>query len=157
MNMQSVVKIHEKVLGKIMRLCPPVPPETGGFLGKRDDLVCEFEFDSGIVQLNRGIYKPDSMRLDAFMEKWNDSGISLCGILHTHMAGQESLSIEDRKFIADIMRLNRQLFQSLYFPIVIPKQGIYFYEAQRKVDRIEIVKQEFISCEENVRQGRLNQ
>lgn len=142
---QGGVKIQEQVIQKIAKLCPPVPPETGGYIGKKADTICEFEFDPGIVQTNAGIYVPDVIRLNAVMEKWNDKGISFCGILHTHLPGQELPSAKDRKFISDIMVLNDRLFESLYFPIVIPGQGIYLYQAIRKKkgNAVEIVETDF--------------
>lgn len=144
MIMQEYVRIQERVLQKIMKLCRSVPPETGGYIGKKIDVICEFEFDPGITRSNTGIYVPDVFRLNAVMKTWNDKGISFCGILHTHLPGQELLSEGDRKFISDIMVLNKQLFESLYFPIVIPGYGFYLYQANRKADKLEIVTRSFL-------------
>lgn len=140
MIMQGYVRIQEQVLQKIIKSCLPVPPETGGYIGKKADIICEFEFDPGIAQVNAGIYVPNVTLLNGVMKKWNDDGISFCGILHTHLPGQESLSAEDKRFITDIMTLNKNIFTMLYFPIVIPGNGLFFYQAERREDKVKITR-----------------
>lgn len=132
------VVIQEQVIQKIMKSCFPVPPEMGGYIGKKDDIICEFEFDPGIAQINEGIYIPNVIKLNAVMKRWSENGISFCGILHTHLPGQNELSEKDKRFISDIMKLNKRLFEKLYFPIVIPESGLFLYQAERKADKVKI-------------------
>lgn len=126
----KTVKIQLEVYKKIMSLCKDNTNETGGYLGKTGQTICEFEFDSGIRSENQGIYKINEERLDNVLKKWESDNILLCGILHTHLTGNGKLSQGDIIFIEKFMRYNMSNYKEFYFPIVLPQDKIIFYQAK---------------------------
>lgn len=133
------VKIQLEIYEKIMLLCNEKSYETGGYLGRKGDIICEFEFDSGIKSKNKGVYNPDEKKLHMVLQKWEVDNILLCGILHTHLAGKGLLSQGDIEFISGFMKYNMTIYKEFYFPIVLPENKLIFYQATKLKDKnIEI-------------------
>ena len=130
------------------RLCTafsPVPPEAGGILGSRNGCVCAFVYDPGTPDMTRNCYTPDVDFLNRVIAQWQTEGITFCGIVHSHPPGQQNLSEADRAYIQTILDWMPDRIQELYFPIVIPGDGIFPYLARRgsviTLDRIKITKE----------------
>lgn len=121
--------IKRDVLKEILNQIPPAPPETGGIIGGRDQIVSLFETDPGINTANPGCYTPDTVKLNQIIRKWERSGIDFYGIVHSHMCGQTGLSSGDMEYIKDIMRSMPDEIKYLYFPIVIDGKELYSFKA----------------------------
>lgn len=121
-------------------MCQETCNETGGYLGKKGDIICEFEFDSGVKCENPGIYKINSIKLNKVLTSWEFDNVILCGILHTHLAGEGRLSQGDKMFMEKFMKYNKEIYTEFYFPIVLPKDKIIFYQATSYKDNVKIEK-----------------
>lgn len=123
----------------------PVPPEAGGILGCVDGCVCAFVYDPGTPDLTRGCYTPNVAFLNDVIARWQTEGITFCGIVHSHPKGQRSLSEADLDYIKVILDHMPPQISALYFPIVIPGEGVFSYLARRgttvTLDRIIITKE----------------
>lgn len=108
----------------------PVPPEAGGILGSVDGCICAFVYDSGTPDMTRGCYTPNVAFLNDVIARWQTQGITFCGIVHSHPANHSHLSKPDISYINQIMEHMPASIDRLYFPIVIPGEGIYAYHAQ---------------------------
>ena len=121
--------ILKSVYYDIMMSAPIVPPESGGIMGAKDDVVIEYFTDSG--RRNDGYsYFPDIEKLNRQVDRWSDLGISLSGFYHTHTPMGTGLSAADVQYICQIMNSVQHVITSMYFPIVIPKQTMIVYKAQ---------------------------
>lgn len=120
----------------------PVPPEAGGILGSSDGCICAFVYDPGTPDMSRNCYTPDVDFLNRIIEQWQDQGIAFCGIVHSHPPGQQNLSEADLEYIQTILNCIPKQIHALYFPIVIPGEGIFPYLAKRNgaVIPIPIIK-----------------
>lgn len=124
------MKVKKDIYKKILD-CPAVPPETGGIIGKRMGVVCEYFFDQGDLELSSAVYRPDIRKLNDCIENWRKSDIVFCGIVHSHLSGQETLSLDDWGYINIIMEAMPEFIRYLYFPIVIPGMKIISYKVTR--------------------------
>lgn len=109
----------------------PVPPEAGGILGSRNGCICVFVYDPGIPDISRNCYTPDVDFLNRVIEQWQEEGITFCGIVHSHPAGHRKLSNVDLAYIQTIMNCMPAQIRELYFPVIIPGEGIFPYQARR--------------------------
>lgn len=109
----------------------PVPPEAGGILGSKDGCVCAFVYDPGTPDISRNCYTPDVDFLNSVIEQWQEEGITFCGIVHSHPAGHRKLSNVDLAYIQTIMNCMPAQIRELYFPVIIPGEGIFPYQAKR--------------------------
>ena len=132
------MKINSDIYFKMID-CPSAPPETGGILGSKNGIICEYFFDEGLANLSRAIYKPDINKLNKQISIWSNERTAFCGIAHTHLLGQDSLSDDDIIYIKSIMNSMPASIKFLYFPIIIPKQHIFPYKAFRNGNNISIV------------------
>lgn len=137
------MKINNNIYLKMLT-CPNVPPETGGILGSKNGIICEYFFDEGLADSSRAIYKPDIDKLNKQISIWNNERTAFCGIAHTHIFGQHSLSDDDIIYIKSIMNSMPASVKFLYFPIIIPKQYIFPYKAFRNGNNISIVSNRLI-------------
>ena len=123
----------------------PVPPEAGGILGSRNGSVCAFAYDHGTPDMTGNCYAPNVDFLNRIIAQWQTQGITFCGIVHSHPPGQQKLSEADLAYIQTILECMPERIQELYFPIVIPGEGVFPYLARRgsaiTPDRINIIKE----------------
>lgn len=108
---------------------PVVPPETGGIMGSKNGIICEYFFDRGILNSNFAIYSPDINNLNKQILVWESKNIVFSGFSHTHPIGQQTLSDDDIVYIKSIMINMPDNINSLYFPIIIPRLKIFPYIA----------------------------
>lgn len=117
------------------RLCSafsPVPPEAGGIIGSVAGCVCAFVYDPGTPNLTRGCYTPNIDFLNQTIAQWYTQNITFCGIVHSHPSKQPMLSEADLFYIKTIMDSMPPHINALYFPVIIPGEGIFPYLAQRE-------------------------
>ena len=140
-DMKIIRGIYDAILA-----CPPVPPETGVILGERRGVICEYHRDSGAAESRFAQYTPNIEMINKQIWNWDISGITFCGIAHTHPYGQVTLSSGDVEYISKIMVSLPPIIKSLYFPIIQPSVSLYSYIAVRngtivevKADSIEIL------------------
>lgn len=124
--------IQEKVYEKIIKALPEHPPEFGGLLGGKDNIICTAELDHGVSREMCG-YAPDVCRLNDVIKKWHQEDICFMGIFHTHFFHVRTLSEPDKKYIIEILGAMPKHITALYFPIaVLPEREIIPYIAVRK-------------------------
>lgn len=130
--------ISQDAYQEILSAFSPVPPEAGGILGGFDGIICYFAFDAGTHTPDHASYCPDVERLNSIISHWHASGIGFYGMVHSHPAGQETLSSGDRLYIRRIMECIPGRTASLYFPILIPGKKLVSFVAEKELDHIEI-------------------
>lgn len=134
------MKIKRDIYEKILYSCPVVPPESGGILGGKFEIIDTVVFDSGEKVLESAVYIPDVNKLNSILVHWQKEGISFYGLFHSHPNGQEELSQDDIEYINTIMLSLPQAVSSLYFPVVFPKSHIIFYKAINQNHNISIFR-----------------
>lgn len=122
--------------------CPSVPPETGGIIGIKDGIVCDFLYDKGLYNSNNAIYTPDVERLNDQIRLWLKQNISFGGIVHSHPITQWELSSDDIKYIHTIFQSMPNTVRFLFFPIVLPNEKLLSFRAVRTRNIIDICKDE---------------
>lgn len=144
-EMRGIMTIDQHTYDVLCGAFSPVPPEAGGILGSVDGCICAFVYDSGMPDMTRNCYTPDVDFLNRVIEQWQSQGITFCGIVHSHPAGQRELSEADQNYIRVILECMPGQINALYFPIVIPGEGVFSYLAQRGTviasDKITIIKE----------------
>lgn len=121
-----------KELHALLRSLPSAPPEIGGLIGQSTDSGM---IDTAVIDHGQFIfrdicrYTPNVAALNHVICDWNHHGIVLRGIFHTHKAGHgcQLLSSTDINYILKIMEGGPS---ELYFPVIIPGDGIYPYLAK---------------------------
>lgn len=108
----------------------PVPPEAGGILGSRNGCICAFVYDPGTPDMSRNCYTPNVDFLNQVIDQWQEQGITFCGIVHSHPSGHSKLSKPDLSYIQIILDYMPEQIQELFFPIIIPGEGIFPYLAR---------------------------
>ena len=132
------MKILHNTLKKILLTVPYAPPETGGILGGKRDIVSVYMIDYGIETINHyDHYFPDLHKINQILNNWEKSGIDFYGIFHTHFPGGDELSRGDKKYITKIMQAMPPEVNKLFFPIILPKEMIG-YQAERYDSQIYI-------------------
>ena len=131
--------IEMDVFRKILSTFPSVPPEGGCILGSMDNVVCSFEYDSGIPILDMAVYTPSVEILNQVIQQWASEDIKFHGLAHSHPYGQRSLSSSDITYIHAIMKAMPTSIEQLYFPLVFPGEEIISFVAIRHQDRIDIL------------------
>ena len=140
------MKIDNDIYWSILHAFPHVPPEAGGILGSRNGIVCAFEYDAGLPQFAEAIYIPDVKRLNRVISDWANSGISFCGLAHSHPPMQKTHSANDVSYINSIMKAVPVSMDNLYFPLVIPNEELISYVARRGETGIRILDDEIKIC-----------
>lgn len=137
------MKILEDVLDKIIISSPLVPPETGGIIGGKNQIVSHVVFDSGNKNSNGyDIYAPNTAFLNQMISRWCDEDIALYGIFHCHFPGKYALSNGDRYYISQIMDSLSSQVKSLYFPIILPREKMVVYRADNIDGNIHIISED---------------
>lgn len=137
--------IEKKIYTHLVRNCPVVPPEIGGIIGGSGDTVSTFWIDYTCSFKESARYIPNLYEINKRIADWEKSGIQFLGIFHSHMEGQNTLSGGDRKYIINIMSAMPSKVQYLFFPIVIPEQGVYGFKAIKKEEGIYILSETMIT------------
>lgn len=106
-----------------------VPPEAGGIIGKRDNIICAYLHDTKTQCIDRATYIPDIEWMNCMIQEWAYSGIEFAGIVHSHPKECSTLSGPDRAYICEIMNAMPTHITELYFPIILPGEGMYAYKA----------------------------
>lgn len=131
------VKISGNTFYSMLNNMPPVPPESGGILGRIGDTITSVFFDVGL-QCGNYSYIPDTRKLNLAIQKWREKEIVFCGLFHSHPSGGEFLSENDIQYAERILNSFPQNEQALLFPIVIPQEKVVFYCARIKDNRIVV-------------------
>jgi len=133
------INIYLNIYNQLIK-SPEVPPETGGILGGKNSIVDTIFFDNG-KKGSKGIkYIPNIDLINKCIEQWVYKGVEFLGIFHTHSTAWGSLSNGDKKYIEIIMAVMPESIQCLFFPIVFPNECIKSFRAEKKSQKIYIVK-----------------
>lgn len=138
-----IMQILREVFLKMISSFPMVPPENGGILGMKDDIVCEYLHDYSKQTNEAAKFVPDVQWMNQIIYDWNKKGVLFGGIVHSHPIGQESLSFDDIRYITSIMDAMPSSVSKLYFPVVIPGHAVFIYLASKSGISLRI-------CQENV-------
>lgn len=112
-----MMKIKKDVFKKIASTVGTAKPETGGALGIKNGVVCEFYFDENSTRYD-GEYSPNTDDINSKLIEWSKRDIDFAGIIHSHPNGVLELSDGDRAGIELIARAIPS-FDALFFPIVV--------------------------------------
>lgn len=143
------MKIFYKTYKEIIDDSIPFPPECGGIIGGRNDIICSVFWDIN-TSMNSVFYTPNVKVLNECIKQWNIKKIELYGIFHTHACNWRTLSTEDKRYIKSIMTCVSDYTDRLYFPIVFPRKEIISFMAEKTESGIDIIndKVEIIYGEE---------
>lgn len=133
--------ITKEVYAKMIRGVAGAAYETGGILGENAGVVCHIELDMGLGQpgLNKCYYSPDTKKLNTCISVWQKHNINFCGIFHSHLGNNETLSEGDLRYIRRIMFAMPEQIEKLYFPlIVLPQNKMKLFTAVRQGREIKI-------------------
>lgn len=109
--------------------CPSVPPEKGGIIGIKNDIVCSCFYDNNSLENDRAIYIPNVDLLNAKIRQWEKMNIRFGGMFHSHPVNQPELSSDDIEYILCIVEAMPANLKDLFFPIVLPGVKILSYKA----------------------------
>lgn len=133
----DMLKIISEVYNAIVKQLPDGPPEIGGILGGKDNIISIYEIDVG---KNRGKccnYTPNVEYLNLVIDDWIKAGIEFYGIFHTHFYGVKSLSEGDIAYMKAIMKAMPKYVYKLFFPIfVLPEKAMILYAIEKNTDKI---------------------
>lgn len=121
------MKILLPIYEQIIHTYSDVPPEQGGIIGERDGIVCSYFHDIAPQSAYSAVYTPNIGVLNRQIQTWRADNIRFCGIVHSHPNGQITLSAQDQYYIQTIIHIVPNTISQLFFPIIIPKHGIYSY------------------------------
>lgn len=140
--------IQKKVYEQIKKALPEHPPEFGGLLGGKDNIISMVELDYGISGEMCG-YAPDVRRLNDVIKKWHWQNIYFMGIFHTHFFHVRTLSELDKNYITEILNAMPEHITMLYFPVaVLPQKEIIPYIAVRQNPDVLIQEEKLIILQE---------
>ena len=133
------MRILQDILNEILSEQNTRPPETGGILGGKEDIVqCSF-FDKGLLGERICSYAPDTQLLNKVIKNWQLEEIDFMGIYHTHFWNVSTLSDSDRNYIKVIMKNMPSCVKTLYFPVVImPEKKMAAYKAYARGEELVI-------------------
>lgn len=117
--------ITKEIYNKIVFNTPNPPPETGGALFQRNNIILQCVFDNGLCEY--GKYTPNVNILNREIKYFAEIGYEFCGIFHSHFPFGENLSDDDKKYIENITVKLGGVIDKLYFPIVLPNVKIVPY------------------------------
>lgn len=144
-KIRGIMTIDQHTYDALRTAFSPVPPEAGGILGSSNGCICAFAYDPGTPDITRNCYTPNVDFLNRIIEQWQTQGITFYGIVHSHPTGQQKLSEADLSYIQTILDCMPEQIDALYFPIVIPGEGVFPYLAHRgpavTLDIINITKE----------------
>ena len=130
------MRIKRSVYYELCEKLMALPPERGGILGMRDNIICIYYLDDGPARTDKYAYVPDVLKLNAVLEQWRKAGIDFAGMFHSHPHPQTWLSIADREYIQEIMQAMPDSVVQLYFPLIVSKIGMVGYRAEKQNNAI---------------------
>ena len=136
-----MMKISQSIYGQLIQL-PCVPPEIGGILGSRENVIDRIVIDANKPSCHNGVYVPNVSFLNSCIEKWDNENIVFEGIFHTHAVNWPDLSSADKNYIALIMNAMPDAVQRLYFPLVFPSYFIKVFLAAKSEKHISITEED---------------
>lgn len=137
------MKITRALYKEIQNKVNPFPPESGGILGSKENIIVTSVYDEGLNNEKMCSYTPNVKLLNDVIAKWKEEEIIFSGIFHTHYFGVKTLSHGDQCYIEKIMRSMPDDVNELYFPIVVmPQKEIVAYKAIRDLNQILIQEDE---------------
>ena len=132
------MQIAKDTYDLIIKKCPLAPPETGGILGGKDSIVNMCEFDKPDENCLNNSYQPNVSYLNYIIQQWMKNGFEFYGVFHSHISGENALSMPDKGYILRIMEAMPLELSKLYFPIVFPRESMLVYIATRENNAIQI-------------------
>lgn len=132
------MRIKSEIFNSIILDFPNIPIEAGGILGGTSGAITKYILDSGKGEY--GKYTPNTKMINKIIFDWAEKGIEFYGICHSHYPTGEKLSSADIEYIKRIMIALSDLYDYLYFPIVIPQKKIIPYKAEIANNNILISK-----------------
>lgn len=124
------MQITETAFNEIINFIGAKPAESGGALfGEEDDYVIRKFVPDINAKTSRATYTINTDYINPVIKKlWEEEGLSLIGIIHSHPRGYSSLSGPDLQYFGDLLTtsLKRKRF---YAPIVftIPDGGFKLF------------------------------
>ncbi len=111
-------QIHDKI-GKHQ-------PELGGMLGgsRKDRTITHFHFDAG-ADTSGGTYSPDTSTLNQVLSSWNDQGIYLVGMVHSHPKNFMRPSYGDEIYAKAFLKACKDM-DDFFMPIVQSERNGHF-------------------------------
>lgn len=135
------MKIKRDTYMKILDEMPIRPPEKGGILGKKDEVIVVAQVDEGIDSRAPCSYTPNVDFLNEIIEQWSEMNIDFAGVFHTHFYGVDTLSRGDEMYIKKIHLSMPEGVNKLHFPIILPElKKIVSYISIRNNNKIIIEK-----------------
>ncbi len=138
------MEMLDSVYRLILKKSPTVPPETGGIIGSVNGIIRYVYFDLSDGILSKALYIPNTIAINRQIDRWNQKGITFCGMFHSHVKAQETFSQSDIEYIQKIMVAVSNDIPMLYFMIVLPGEKIISYKA-RIIDNKVCISNEEIS------------
>lgn len=143
MTEKLFMKISSAIYNVIINSTPDVPPETGGIVGGRNEIITEFYADGGVGNNPEFEYEPDTESFNRIIDEWQKSEVNFYGIYHSHRLCGKTLSNSDKKYISQIMTALKDYKTCLYFPLVFPKEKMICFKA-------ELINGETVITSENI-------
>lgn len=119
--------ISSTVYNKIVHETPKPPPEIGGILFQKNNIISHCIIDIGLKEY--GKYTPNVNFLNHQIDLMFEKGYEFCGIFHTHFPFGEKLSNDDEAYIRKIALSSENEIDTLYFPIVLPEDKMIVYRS----------------------------
>lgn len=108
------MRIEKSIYEEIVTAFTNAPIESGGILGRKNDILCKFFFDGGDSATE---YHIRTEVLNPVIAEWAKSGVVFCGIIHSHPNGSGCPSKADKAYAEKIL-LSSPYLQYVVFPIV---------------------------------------
>ena len=122
------MQIKREIYNSLLYDCPQAPPEVGGILGGNENIINIFFLDFSINSNENNCYIPNTKKLNSILSTWLDDGINFYGIFHTHFPYGYDLSNDDVKYIHQIMSTMPAYIKYLFFPVIIPNDGMVAFK-----------------------------
>jgi hypothetical protein len=114
-------KITADVWQEIKKTIGKLPPESGGMLGgcRDTNTISTYYFDNS-AQTTGSAYSPDVQVVNTILDKWNNDGIQLMGMIHSHPDTYRQPSSSDEEYAKRIISACKGMTQ-FFMPIVITR------------------------------------
>ncbi len=132
--------IKKKLHDLLVESCPSTPPETGGIIGGRNNIITVYELDKLSGNCSYSSYRPNINYLNDIIREWERNKIEFYGIFHSHYLGGNVLSNPDKEYIQQIMKTVPSTVLKLYFPLIFPQYCIVPYAAEKIEHSIHIIE-----------------
>lgn len=137
------MKILKNVYYNLLERCFEASHESGGILGGRDGIISNYAHD--YIGVGSAIsYVPNVDFFNAQIARWQNKNINFYGIYHSHHISGTLLSNADKEYITCILSAFPADRQSLYFPIVCPRNSIIPYRATLMGGELKILKEDIV-------------